>query len=73
LLVKPGEAADAVDDKYKLVIDNGTPHLFDLSHDISESNDLASQQPDRVRQMCDTIDVWKRDVADGATPQKDTF
>lgn len=57
------------DDNYKLVIDKDTPHLFDLSQDISESNDLASQQPDRIRQMCHAIDAWKRDVADGATPQ----
>ena len=57
------------DDNYKLVIDKGTPNLFDLSQDISESNDLASQQPDRVQQMCHAIDAWKRDVADSATPQ----
>ena len=61
------------DDDYKLVIDKGTPHLFDLSHDISESNDLASQQPDRVQQMCHAIDAWKRDVANGATPQPDHY
>ncbi len=57
------------DDNHKLVIDKGTPHLFDLSQDISESNNLASQQPDRVRQMYNAINAWKRDVADSATSQ----
>ncbi len=57
------------DDNFKLVIDNDTPHLFDLSQDISESHDLASQHPDRVQAMCHAINAWKRDVSDGATPQ----
>ena len=51
------------DDTYKLVIDNDTPRLFDLSQDLSESEDLASQHPDRTRAMCRAIEAWKRDVA----------
>ena len=51
------------DDEYKLVIDNAAPRLFDLSQDLSESEDIASQHPDRTRAMCRAIAAWKRDVA----------
>ncbi|MDP6040683.1 MAG: sulfatase-like hydrolase/transferase [Candidatus Latescibacteria bacterium] len=57
------------DDNWKLVIDNDTPCLFDLSQDIAESNDLSAHQPDRVKSMCEAINTWKADVDDGATPQ----
>lgn len=59
------------DDHWKLVIDNDTPCLFDLSQDIAESNDLSASEPDRVESMCKAIDIWKADVANGATPQPD--
>ena len=51
------------DDTYKLVIDKDTPRLFDLSQDLSESEDIASQHPDRTRAMCRALEAWKRDVA----------
>lgn len=51
------------DDEYKLVIDNDATRLFDLSQDLSESEDIASQHPDRTRVMCRAIAAWKRDVA----------
>ena len=51
------------DDEYKLVIDGDAPRLFDLSQDLSESEDIASQHPDRTRAMCRALEAWKRDVA----------
>jgi arylsulfatase A len=57
------------DDKYKIVIDNDTPQLFDLDKDIGENNDISSQHPDRVKNMLAAIEAWKEDVANDATPQ----
>ena len=51
------------DDAYKLVIDKDAPRLFDLSQDLSEREDIASQHPDRTRAMCRALEAWKRDVA----------
>ncbi len=48
---------------------SGGPALFNVAEDISESNDLAAQQPDRVRQMLAEIEAWKRDIAADITPQ----
>lgn len=45
------------------------PALFNLEHDISESNDLAAKHPERVSMMLDAINTWKLDVATGATKQ----
>ncbi|MCZ6634895.1 MAG: sulfatase-like hydrolase/transferase [bacterium] len=50
------------DDTWKLVIDNETPQLFDLAHDIGETNNLADQHPERVQTMVQAIDAWKEDV-----------
>ena len=36
---------------WKMVSKGGKPHLYDLSVDVHEDNDLASQHPDIVKQM----------------------
>ena len=60
------------DGNWKLVLqkpNSKSPQLFDLSKDLGEKKDLASEQPRRVKQMQSAIAAWKRDVADGATTQ----
>ncbi|GIW81062.1 MAG: hypothetical protein KatS3mg105_2869 [Gemmatales bacterium] len=46
-----------------------TPALYDLAEDLSETNDLAAQQPKRVQAMLKAIATWQTDVAKGATKQ----
>lgn len=36
---------------WKLVVKSGTPHLYDLSVDTHEDNNLAAQHPDVVKEM----------------------
>ena len=40
---------------WKLVVIKGVPHLFNLSEDIHEDNDLASARPDLVEKMVKII------------------
>jgi len=43
------------------------PKLYHLADDLSEVNDLAREQPDRVKQMSKLLADWEQDVA----PPKD--
>ena len=45
--------------------------LFNLKTDLAESMNLAKRHPARVRRMAAALEAWKRDVANGATPQPD--
>ena len=36
--------------------------LYDLEHDISESNDLSDEQPERVRHLQKVHADWRRRV-----------
>jgi arylsulfatase A-like enzyme len=49
---------------YKLIerLEDGRVHLFDLSKDLGERNDLAAQQPERVGRMRELLHAWYRDV-----------
>lgn len=48
--------------KWKLVRTPSEKHwLFDLSTDVSESNDLAEQFPDIVRQLRASLESWESD------------
>lgn len=40
---------------WKLVVKKGKPHLYDLSKDIHEDNDISAQHQDIVKQMVDII------------------
>ena len=40
---------------WKLVVQNGNPRLYDLSKDLHENTDIASQHPDVVKQMIEII------------------
>ncbi|MEY4483563.1 MAG: hypothetical protein RL693_1015 [Verrucomicrobiota bacterium] len=43
---------------WKLIRDGEDWQLFDLLHDIGESTNLASKEPDRVREMSTLWDKW---------------
>jgi arylsulfatase A-like enzyme len=44
---------------WKLVLEpDGTPHLFDLINDVSEKHDLASAQPERVKDLIAKWQAW---------------
>ncbi|MFN3190595.1 MAG: sulfatase [Aureliella sp.] len=49
---------------YKLFerYEDGRAHLYDLSKDISEQNDLASEMPDRVASMRSKLHRWYKEV-----------
>jgi len=60
------------DGKWKLIVDGKGQKgvgLYDLQADLAESNNLADEHPERVERMQTMLEAWKRDVADGATPQ----
>ena len=42
-------------DDWKLVVQGGTPHLYDLSKDLHEDRDVAAQHPDVVRRMIEVL------------------
>lgn len=44
---------------WKLVLDKTGPKLFDLSNDLGETKDLASQQSERVRELTAKWHAWK--------------
>jgi arylsulfatase A-like enzyme len=50
------------DGPWKLLIEKGAVHLFNLDNDLSEKNDLATQQPERVQTMRADIDAWAKEV-----------
>ena len=58
------------DGQWKYVA-NRSGGLFNLSDDLDESVDLAKRHPERARRMAAALEAWKRDVANGATPQPD--
>jgi arylsulfatase A-like enzyme len=49
---------------WKLVGDRGKISLFDLSKDVSEKNDLASQMPEKAAELARLHDVWLAEMAD---------
>ena len=46
--------------------------LFNLAEDLGEQNDLAKQEPARLKEMTAAIKAWKKDTAADASPQPDT-
>jgi hypothetical protein len=48
--------------EWKLLLDAGAPMLFNLSKDIGERNDLASQRTDIVGKLFPLIVKWEQDV-----------
>ena len=49
---------------WKLVMqDDGPPQLYNLAQDVGEKNDLAAQQPDKVKQLKGAYDQWNAQLA----------
>ena len=52
------------DGPWKLVsLKKDRPQLFHLGRDLKESSDLASEEPDRTKQMVAALEAWKKEVA----------
>jgi len=49
---------------WKLIMryDDKPSELFDLSQDLSEKNDLAVEQPEKVKELETAITIWIKDV-----------
>jgi arylsulfatase A-like enzyme len=47
---------------WKLVIEEGKTRLFNLTDDIGESQDLADQNPEQLRELRKQLAAWERDV-----------
>lgn len=58
----PGGAIRVGD--YKLIerFEDGRTHLYDLSRDVGEQNDLAAAMPDRVSSMKNRLHAWYKEV-----------
>ena len=50
--------------KWKLIFRNekDSPELYNLFQDIGETNNLASQYPEKVLQLKSKLEVWENDV-----------
>jgi arylsulfatase A-like enzyme len=49
--------------------DNSPPELFDLAQDIGEKNNLASKQPDKVKELQTLWDQWNAQLAAPSAPK----
>jgi arylsulfatase A-like enzyme len=55
----------------KLVVSrggSGQPELYNLASDLAESKDLASAQPDKVKQLQALYSAWSAEQAEPSTP-----
>ncbi len=50
---------------WKLLVEAGEAHLFNIEEDPSESRDLAERQPGRVGALRRDLAEWKRGLGDG--------
>jgi arylsulfatase A-like enzyme len=58
----PVSAIRSGDWKLLEYFEDGHVELYDLAIDLSESRDVAAQQPERARQLRERLDAWRRDV-----------
>jgi len=58
----PGGAIRIGDWKLFERYEDGRVHLYNLADDIGEQNDLAAEQPDRVKTMRDKLHAWYKTV-----------
>lgn len=49
---------------WKLVVVDGVPHLYDLSIDIHEDNDLSKQHPEKLKELIDIVYAQHQDSED---------
>ena len=61
-LGKPGGAIRAGD--YKLIefYEDGRRELFNLKNDRGEGTNLADKEPDKVRELAEKLDAWRKSV-----------
>ena len=60
-----GEPGGAIrDGDFKLIefYDDGRWELYNLANDLSETNNLAEEMPDKAAQLATKLDVWRRNV-----------
>jgi hypothetical protein len=63
LKLQSGPAAWS-DNRYKLICPNPDKwELYDLTVDISESNDIADKHPEMVKRMKGELQKWQQSVA----------
>ncbi len=58
----PGGAIREGDFKLVERYEDGRVHLYNLASDIGETNDLAAEMPQRVKQMRDRLHAWYQSV-----------
>ncbi|MBA3313286.1 MAG: sulfatase, partial [Planctomycetaceae bacterium] len=58
----PGGAIRVGDWKLIEWFEDGTLELYNLADDLSETTDLAAEQPDRIRDMRAALSQWRREV-----------
>ena len=49
--------------RWKLLADKGGPELYDIEADVSESRDLASSEPEVVRELLAAYRAWREGLA----------
>ncbi len=58
----PGAAVRYKNLKLIEYFENGTVQLFDLDKDIAELNDIAKQNPEKVKELRDMLHQWQKSV-----------
>ena len=48
--------------EWKLLLDEGTPLLFNLQTDVAERNNLVGQRSDIARRLWTLLEAWQKDV-----------
>lgn len=49
-------------DQMKLVVENGIPFLYNLKHDLGETENLALIHPEMVKELENKLNDWERNV-----------
>lgn len=58
----PAGAIRAGDWKLQEFFEDGRLELYNLREDVGEKNNLAAQQPDRVKKLHDRLVAWRKDI-----------
>ncbi len=68
-----GRSASAIrKGNWKLIefYDSGDRELYNLAEDVSEQNNLATANPEKLAQLHAMLDSWRRDVGAGVTSEQ---
>ncbi len=69
---RPGGAVRAGDYKFIEYYDDGRRELYDITHDVSETRNLAADKPDLAKELAAKLGAWRKDVgARMPTPNPD--